>query len=202
MKSIGIITIGNILLTGAYAFLTVPNNMIDGGVTSTSLLISHILGIDITYITTTLALLLLLFGLVTFGKHFFFKTAYSCFCYIVFFNFFHLLNIMLTIPPIICIIVAGILVGLGHYLCLSQNSSVIGYDVIALFVHKNNKKWELATVLRIIGILILIIGTFVFGPLAVIYGIIFIIIETEVIHFLSSKKPVCQSMYIHKRAIK
>ena len=71
MKSIGIITIGNILLTGAYAFLTVPNNMIDGGVTSTSLLISHILGIDITYITTTLALLLLLFGLVTFGKHFF-----------------------------------------------------------------------------------------------------------------------------------
>ena len=38
-----IITIGNLLLTAAYAFLTVPNEIINGGVTSTSLLISHYL---------------------------------------------------------------------------------------------------------------------------------------------------------------
>ena len=43
----------NVLLTGAYTFLTVPNNIINGGVTSTSLLISHYLNIDIGYIMRT-----------------------------------------------------------------------------------------------------------------------------------------------------
>lgn len=41
LKSWFIIAVGNMLLTAAYAFLTVPNNMINGGVTSTSLLISR-----------------------------------------------------------------------------------------------------------------------------------------------------------------
>ena len=57
MKSVLLITLGNLLLTGAYAFLTVPNNMIDGGITSTSLIIAHFLKIDITYITTAIAIL-------------------------------------------------------------------------------------------------------------------------------------------------
>lgn len=39
IKSLGIIALGNLLLTSAYAFLTVPNNIINGGVTSTSLLL-------------------------------------------------------------------------------------------------------------------------------------------------------------------
>lgn len=39
IKNLGIIALGNLLLTSAYAFLTVPNNIINGGVTSTSLLL-------------------------------------------------------------------------------------------------------------------------------------------------------------------
>ena len=195
MKSVLLITLGNLLLTSAYAILTVPNNMIDGGITSTSLIIAHFLKIDITYITTTIAILLLLFSLVFLGKHFFLKTCYSCICYIVFFDWFHLANIGLAIPPIICIVVAGFLVGLGHYLCLSQESSVIGYDIIALFIHKLNTKWEFSTILRIIGIIVLITGLYVFGIIAVLYGLIFIIIETEVIYFLNRNKNIYKKIY-------
>ena len=195
MKTILIITLGNLLLTASYAFLTVPNNMIDGGITSTSLIIAHFLKIDITYITTIIALLLLLFSLIFLGKHFFFKTCYSCLCYIVFFDWFHLANISLAIPPIICIVLAGILVGIGHYLCLSQKSSIISYDIIALFIHKNNEKIELSVILRIIGILVLISGLYVFGVISVLYGLIFIIIETEVIYFLNKNKPVYEEIY-------
>jgi len=64
-----IITIGNLLLTSAYAFLTVPNEIINGGVTSTSLLISHYLQVDISYISTPLTILLLIFGRVFLGKN-------------------------------------------------------------------------------------------------------------------------------------
>ncbi len=195
MKSVLLITLGNLLLTGAYAFLTVPNNMIDGGITSTSLIIAHFLKIDITYITTAIAIFLLLFSLAVLGKHFFLKTCYSCTCYIVFFDWFHLASFPIVIPPIICIVLAGFLVGLGHYLCLSQKSSVIGYDIIALFIHKINEKWDFSVILRTIGIIVLIVGLYVFGLTAVLYGLIFIIIETEVIYFLNKNKPVYEEIY-------
>ena len=69
IKSLIIIALGNLLLTSAYAFLTVPNNIINGGVTSTSLLLSHYLNIDIGYISSTITILLLVFGLIALGKN-------------------------------------------------------------------------------------------------------------------------------------
>ena len=88
MKSYLKILIGNVLLTGAYTFLTVPNNIINGGVTSTSLLISHYLNIDIGYISTAITLFLLLFDLITLRKNFFIKSAFSSVCYVVFLTYF------------------------------------------------------------------------------------------------------------------
>lgn len=150
-----IITIGNLLLTSAYAFLTVPNEIINGGVTSTSLLISH----------------------------------YSSICYVIFFNFFHWTGITFDIPAFVCVIIAGILVGLGHYLCLSQDSSTVGYDVIALYLHKLLPKWNPAIILRIIGMIVLVVGIATFGIWSVIYGILFTIIQTQVIYIGLQIRP-------------
>lgn len=69
-----IITIGNLLLTAAYALIAVPNHIINGGVTSTSLLLSYYLKIDITYISTLLIILLLVLGRIILGKDFFIKS--------------------------------------------------------------------------------------------------------------------------------
>ncbi len=184
MKSYIIIIIGNILLTSAYAFLTVPNDIIDGGITSTSLLLSNIFKLDIAYITTTITILLLIFGLITLGKHFFIKSIFSSLCYILFFNTFHLTGFTITINPFLCIIIASILIGIGHYLCLSQNTTTVGYDVIAIYLHKK-KKYNPAITLRIIGTLILFLGITIFGIETFLYGIIFITIETQVIYLLS-----------------
>lgn len=85
MKSYLKILIGNVLLTGAYTFLTVPNNIINGGVTSTSLLISHYLNIDIGYISTAITLFLLLFGLITLGKKIFLLNQLSAVFAMLFF---------------------------------------------------------------------------------------------------------------------
>lgn len=72
-----IITIGNLLLTAAYAFLTVPNHIINGGVTSTSLLISHYLHVDISYISTPITILLLIFGRIFLGFVIFYFLIFS-----------------------------------------------------------------------------------------------------------------------------
>lgn len=184
-----IITIGNLLLTAAYAFLTVPNEIINGGVTSTSLLISHYLQVDISYISTPLTILLLIFGRVFLGKEFFLRSLYSSICYVIFFNFFHWTGITFDIPAFVCAIIAGILVGLGHYLCLSQDSSTVGYDVIALYLHKLHPKWNPAIILRIIGMIVLVVGIATFGIWSVIYGILFTIIQTQVIYIGLQIRP-------------
>lgn len=190
IKSMAIIALGNLLLTSAYAFLTVPNNIINGGVTSTSLLISHYLNIDIGYISTTLTIFLLVFGFFALGKDFFYRSLFSSVCYMVFFNFFHFTGISFYLHPLIIVLIAGILVGTGHYLCLREDSSTVGYDVFALFIHKKNNKFDTAIVLRVIGIAVLLVGVATFGILSVVYGIIFTLIQTQVIYLLNKHHKV------------
>ena len=185
-----IIALGNLLLTSAYAFLTVPNNIINGGVTSTSLLLSHYLNIDIGYISSAITIFLLLFGRVALGKNFFYRSLFSSVCYMVFFYFLHFTGISFSFHPLIIVLFAGIFVGVGHYLCLREDSSTVGYDVFALFIHKKNKKLDTAIDLRIIGICVLIVGVATFGIKSVIYGIIFIIIQTQVIYLLNKSHEV------------
>lgn len=93
-----------------------------GGVNSTSLLISHYLNVDVGIISAILTIFLLLFGLIALGKDFFMRSAFSSICYVVFFNLFHLIGFEIKIPIIICVILAGILVGVGHSLCLLEDS--------------------------------------------------------------------------------
>lgn len=190
LKSMAIIALGNLLLTSAYAFLTVPNNIINRGVTSTSLLLSHYLNIDIGYISSVITIFLLLFGRVALGKDFFYRSLFSSVCYMVFFNFLHFTGISFFFHPLIIVLFAGIFVGVGHYLCLREDSSTVGYDVFALFIHKKNKKLDTAIVLRIIGICVLIVGVATFGIKSVIYGIIFTIIQTQVIYLLNKSHEV------------
>lgn len=190
LKSMAIIALGNLLLTSAYAFLTVPNNIINGGVTSTSLLLSHYLNIDIGYISSTITIFLLLFGRVALGKDFFYRSLFSSVCYMVFFYFLHFTGISFSFHPLIIVLFAGIFVGVGHYLYLREDSSTVGYDVFALFIHKKNKKLDTAIVLRIIGICVLIVGVATFGIKSVIYGIIFTIIQTQVIYLLNKSHEV------------
>lgn len=53
-----------------------------------------------------------------------------------------------------------------------------------------NNKWDTAIVLRIIGIIVLIVGVATFGILSVIYGILFTIIQTQVIYLLNKSHKV------------
>ena len=62
--------------------------------------------------------------------------------------------------------------------------------VFAFYIHKKNNKWDTAIVLRIIGIIVLIVGVATFGILSVIYGILFTIIQTQVIYLLNKSHKV------------
>lgn len=65
------IIIGNLLITGAYAFITVPNKIVNGGVTSFSMILEQITSINLTYLVNFITLLLMLCCYLFLGKIFF-----------------------------------------------------------------------------------------------------------------------------------
>lgn len=187
LRSLFIIALGNMLLTSAYTLFAVPNNIVDGGVTSTALLLSHYFNMNITYIICCITCLILGFTYLAMGTRFFLKTLFSSICYISFFIFFRWAGVSIDTTVLNSIIIAGILVGTGHYLCLKENSATIGYDVIALFCHKINSRCSTTCILWIICSSILLLGASFFGVKVVLMGILFVFIETQVIYWCSDR---------------
>ena len=90
------IILGNLLITGAYAFITVPNRIVNGGVTSFSMILEEVTSINLTYLVDFITILLLLLCYIFLGKTFFTGTVFSCICYLVFFSILHSTGLALT----------------------------------------------------------------------------------------------------------
>ena len=70
------IFLGNILLTGAYAFITVPKIILNGGVTSFSLVLQEWTGMDVAILVDILSVLLIIVSFFVFGKNVFCRRAF------------------------------------------------------------------------------------------------------------------------------
>ena len=185
MISILKIVVGNLLITFSYAFITVPNGIVNGGVTSFSMILSSVTDLGISFYTNCITILLLVLCLFFLGKSYLAKSIVSSACYMLFFSFFNGIDFgFASIPMIISVLIAGLLVGIGYFLCLSAESSTVGFDVIALILHNNNNKIKVSKAMRYINLFVILLGLFSYGLLAVIYGVIFTYIQTTVVHLL------------------
>ena len=183
MISILKIVVGNLLITFSYAFITVPNGIVNGGVTSFSMILSSVTDLGISFYTNCITILLLVLCLFFLGKSYLAKSIVSSACYMLFFSFFNGIDFgFASIPMIISVLIAGLLVGIGYFLCLSAESSTVGFDVIALILHNKNNKIKVSKAMRYINLFVILLGLFSYGLLAVIYGVIFTYIQTTVVH--------------------
>ncbi|MDW7614973.1 YitT family protein [Peribacillus simplex] len=164
---------GNISMTFAYAHLIVPNEIINGGVTSSALLLHALSGYNIAMLANLVSGLLLIICLVFLGKEYFFKSIVSSLSYMLFFNFFYSLNIDFDVNIVLVILISSILIAIGYYLCITANASTVGFDVIALILHHKNEKIDIAATIRIINLIVLILGLLVYGYTSIVKGIAF-----------------------------
>lgn len=187
LEDIGSILLGNLFITGAYAFITVPHAIINGGVTSFSLVLQNLIQIDVGIITNVITLLLLVLCYLGLGKEYFYKSILSSLCYMGFFNLFHSWNISLQLPDLICLPIASLMVGIGYYLCLRAKSSTVGFDVLALVLHRRDESISIAKTMRLINVAVILCGLISYGWLSIMMGIIFTLIQTKVLDLLLNK---------------
>lgn len=188
MKDLLKIIAGNISMTFAYAYLIVPNEIINGGVTSSALLLNALLGYNIAMLANLVTGLLLIICLVFLGKEYFFKSIVSSLSYMVFFNFFYSLNIQFDMNIVLVIFISSIFIAIGYYLCITANASTVGFDVIALILHHKNEKIDIAATIRIINLIVLILGLLVYGYASIVKGIAFTLLFSYLLKKMLDRK--------------
>ncbi|MGM0126138.1 hypothetical protein IGI37_003539 [Enterococcus sp. AZ194] len=171
--SLSKIFLGNAVLGFAYAKWMVPHKVINGGVTSLALVLNKWLAIDIPYLTNGLTGLLLIVCLVFLGKESFFKSLVSSFSYLFFFTIFYQMKMDIGINLPIDVLLSCVFISFGYYCCISENSSTVGMDVIALILHKKNPKIPIAATIRNLNFFVLALGFFTYGVESIILGFIF-----------------------------
>ncbi|MFK9094615.1 YitT family protein [Bacillus salipaludis] len=175
------IMVGNIFITIAYAFLVVPNEIINGGVTSLALLLNAVTGGGIAMLANIVTFLLLLLCLIFLGREYFLKSILSSFFYMFFFNFFYSFHIKIDLNSIASLILASLLIAIGYYLCISSHSTTVGVDVIALILNHRNKKIDIAIAIRCINYIVLLFGFWLYGWTSIMKGIVFTFIYSFVL---------------------
>lgn len=178
------IFIGNILLTGAYAFITVPKIILNGGVTSFSLVMQAWTPWSVALWVDVLTILLIIISYIFLGKSYFVGALFSSVCYMALFNLFHWMDYELPVPtllgtPILATPIAAILVAAGYYFCISAKATAVSFDTIAMILNKRNARFDIATTMMVINIAVLLFGAATYSIVAVVCGLVFTVLQAQ-----------------------
>ena len=178
------IFIGNILLTGAYAFITVPKIILNGGVTSFSLVLEAWTPWSVAVWVDILTVALIIISYIFLGKSYFVGALFSSVCYMALFNFFHWTGLELPIPslfgtPILATPIAAFFVAAGYYFCISAKATAVSFDTIAMILNKRNPRFNIANTMMVINIMVLLTGAATYSIGAVVCGIVFTVLQAQ-----------------------
>ena len=165
------IFLGNILLTGAYAFITVPKIILNGGVTSFSLVLQEWTGMDVALLVDILSVLLIIVSFLFLGKTYFVGALFSSICYMSLFSIFHWTGWEMPMPELF--------VAAGYYFCIASQATAVSFDTIAMILNKKNPRFEIATTMMVINIVVLLSGAATYSISAVVCGLVFTFLQAQ-----------------------
>lgn len=178
-KDVFYIIVGSFLLSLSFQVFFLPNNIISGGISSLSIIIHDMIGIEPAIIQYAFNVPLLLFSYIILGKDVAFKSILGS----LLFPFFT--SIMSNLAPwtndqLLAAIFGGVITGIGVGLVYKARGSTGGTSIIAqIITHYTNMTLGNSTLIA--DGLIILIGFFVFDLEAIMYGIISLVVVSRVI---------------------
>ena len=144
-KEYFLITVGILCYVLGWTIFLVPNNLVGGGVTGIASIIQYATGgaVKIGYSYFAINAILLVAALFILGRSFGIKTVYAILIASVGLNLFQTLiphdfvqTLAIDNGKLMCVIIGGIMAGVGIGITISQGGSTGGTDIIALIVNK------------------------------------------------------------------
>lgn len=174
---------GNALLAFLVAAFVIPHGIIMGGTTGIAIILSRFFPADTALAVLVLNLAMLALGAAVLGKKFFWSTVFSSVLYPIF------LGLMQRIPGIgsltddtlLAALFSGGLLGIAVGMVMRVGSSTGGTDVLNLVLHKL-LHLPISMLVYITDILILGGQALFCQPGQLLYGIVFLVVETVVLN--------------------
>ena len=164
IREILIITFGMFLVAAGVYFFMIPGNIVAGSVSGLALVLSKLLGIQVSVLTFILNTFLLIIGFIFIGKEFGAKTVYTSMLlpvYLWIFEHFIPLDKSITNEQVIDLVIYVLLIALGQALLFHVNASSGGLDIVAKMLNKFTHI-EIGKALTISGLITAMTSIFVY----------------------------------------
>jgi uncharacterized membrane-anchored protein YitT (DUF2179 family) len=153
--------LGSSLVSVALEIFLVNNNIIDGGITGISIMLSHELQLPLGIFLTILNLPFLFLGYKQIGKTFALSTLFAVILMSVGTTL--LVPVQpLTIDPLLAAVFGGIILGIGVGLVIRAGGSLDGTEIVAILISKKSP-FSVGESIMFINVFILASAGFVFG---------------------------------------
>ncbi|WP_026011239.1 YitT family protein [Paenibacillus sp. OSY-SE] len=178
LKRFIFITAGAVLMGVALELFLVPNNVIDGGITGISIVISKVTNLPLGLFIFIINLPFLIIGYKQIGKTFAFSTLYGIVVMSGTTLWLHHADAF-TNEKILAVLFGGLILGLGVGLVLRFGGSLDGTEIVAILFSKKTRV-PVGQIILFINVFIFIVAGFVFKWDSAMYSIFTFYIASKV----------------------
>ncbi len=172
------LVVGNAILAFAIGLFLLPSNILSGGVSGISLLISPFISLDESTIVLILSVGLLLVGGIFLGGKFVINSSVSSVLYPVILIGVEYLFEPPNVEPILAAVFGGLLSGVGVGIVVRQGASTGGMDIPPLIINKLTS-FDVAKAVMLTDALTVLGGLFVYGIEEVLIGLVAVFLSGQ-----------------------
>ena len=162
--------LGSILAAIGLEIFLIPNNIIDGGITGISIMVSHLTSIQLGVFIFIFNLPFVIIGYRQIGKTFALSTIFSVICFSIGVTLLHPVA-GITQDTLLATIFGGIILGVGVGLIIRNGGSLDGTEIVAILLEKRSA-FSIGEIVMFINFFILGISGFLFGWDRAMYSLI------------------------------
>ncbi|KQL44204.1 hypothetical protein AN963_22530 [Brevibacillus choshinensis] len=155
------ITIGAIIMAYGLEGVLIPNNIIDGGVTGLSMILSHVTAINLSLFLVILNLPFFFLGYKQIGKTFAISMLYGIVALSVATSFMHHIQPIVE-NELLAVVFGGLILGVGVGLTIRNGGVLDGTETLAILVEKR-LPFSVGEIIMFVNVIIFSIAAFVFS---------------------------------------
>ena len=157
------IILGAIITAIGLEAVLIPNNIIDGGITGISILLSHITGLSLSLFLFILNIPFVFIGYKELGKSFAFSSVIGITALSIATTLLHHIPTIISGDTMLVAVLGGIMIGLGVGIVLRKGGALDGTEILAILIAK---KFPLS-----VGEVIMSINVVIFSFAMLTYGL-------------------------------
>jgi len=188
------ITIGAVIMAYGLEAVLIPNNIIDGGVTGLSMILSHVTTINLSLFLVLLNLPFFFLGYKQIGKTFAISMLYGIVALSVATSFMHHVKPMVE-NELLAIVFGGLILGLGVGLTIRNGGVLDGTETLAILVEKR-LPFSVGEIIMFVNVIIFTIAAFVFSLENALFSMITYYVAFKTIDIVVKGLDDMKSVYI------